>query len=285
MPARAEASPHLPGAFLERPLAHRGLHDRAAGVVENSRAAVKAAVAAGYGVEIDLQLSADGEAMVFHDDDLDRLTNEVGAVRARTALELSRTDLLDGGETIPTLAEVLDLVRGRVPLLVEAKDQSGALAAVDGRLERRAARVLAAYDGPVAVMSFNPASVAAFAAAAPALPRGRVTMDFERGEWNAVDAGRRAALNRIDDLEALGCGFISHHHKDLASEEIRRVKMTGTPILCWTVRSAEEDAAARRHAANVTFEGYRAEGARADNDRMTGDRAAADRSASAAGTA
>ncbi|MEO1613683.1 MAG: glycerophosphodiester phosphodiesterase family protein, partial [Pseudomonadota bacterium] len=141
--------PPLDPAFLTAPIAHRGLHDRAAGVIENSRAAVAAAVEAGYGIEIDLQLSADGEAMVFHDDELTRLTAERGPVRDRTAIELRRIDLDGGDEGIPTLAEILDIVRGAVPLLIEAKDQSLTLTEVDGRLERRAARLLAAYDGPV----------------------------------------------------------------------------------------------------------------------------------------
>ena len=134
----------LDPAFLTTPIAHRGLHDRAAGVIENSRAAVSAAVEAGYGIEIDLQLSADGEAMVFHDDELFRLTGESGPVRDRTAAALGAIELEGGGETIPTLAEILALVAGRAPLLIEAKDQSLTLTEVEGRLERRAAALLAA---------------------------------------------------------------------------------------------------------------------------------------------
>ncbi len=128
----------LPSAFLGRPLAHRGLHDRKSGVIENSRAAIKAAVAAGYGVEIDLQQSADGEAMVFHDDVLDRLTAETGPISARNARELAGVSLKDGAEGIPTLAEILDIVRGRSALLIEFKDESVCLGEVEGGLERRA---------------------------------------------------------------------------------------------------------------------------------------------------
>ena len=150
----------LPAAFLTQPPAHRALHDSAAGRPENSRAAVRAAVAAGYGIEIDVQLSSDGQAMVFHDEDLDRLTSDCGPVRARTAAELGRTRLRDAEDGIPTLPEVLALIGGRVPLLIEIKDQTLTMSETDGRLEAATAAALASYTGPVAVMSFNPHAVA-----------------------------------------------------------------------------------------------------------------------------
>lgn len=251
-------APALPAAFLDAPLAHRGLHDRARGVIENSRAAVHAAVTAGYGIEIDLQLSADGEAMVFHDDDLPRLTGESGPLSANTAAELGRLKLVGADESIPTLAEILSLVGGSVPLLIEIKDQSRAMRAVDGRLERRAAALLALYNGPAALMSFNPASVAVCRDAAPEIPRGRTTCAFGQGSWADLSPTRREALARLDDLDALGCGFISHQHDDLQSEAVQRVKSSRLAVLCWTIRSPAQEAAARRIAANITFEGYRA---------------------------
>lgn len=250
--------PALPPAFLGRPIAHRGLHDRAAGAVENSRAAAEAAIAGGYAIELDLQLSADGEAMVFHDDELFRLTGARGPVRERTARELGALTLLGGAEGAPTLAEFLALVAGRAPLLVELKDQSGAMGETDGRLERRAARLLSAYPGPVAVMSFNPHSVARLRDLAPDLPRGRTTCAYPAEEWPDLSAPRRAELARLDDLDALGCSFISHQRSDLGSEEVARVRATGLPVLCWTIRSAEQEREARRFADNITFEGYRA---------------------------
>lgn len=248
--------PTLPAVFLALPLAHRGLHGRASGVIENSRAAFAAAIRGGYGIELDLQLSADGEAMVFHDDDLARLTGAEGRVGARSAIELGALGLTGGDEAIPTLAEVLSLVAGRVPLLVEVKDQSRAMAPVDGRLERRAAALLGAYDGPAALMSFNPHSVAECRDAAPEIPRGRTTCGFAEGDWRRLPAGRRAALARLDDLDALGCSFISHQHDDLGSDAVAKVKAVGRPVLAWTIRSREEETAARAVADNITFEGY-----------------------------
>lgn len=248
----------LPEAFLAKPLAHRGLHDRSAGVIENSRSAIAAAVEAGYGVELDLQLSADGEAMVFHDYHLDRVTGAKGPVAQVSAVELGRTELTGGGEGVPTLAEIMDIVRGRAALLIELKDQSGCFEPVDGRLERRVARLLSAYEGPAAVMSFNPYSVAALAMAAPDTPRGRVTCNFKPEDWLGLTEDRAEELNRIDDLDMLGASFISHDHEDLADPVVSAVKATGRNVLCWTTKSPAEDIAARRIAANVTFENYAA---------------------------
>ena len=248
-------TPALPPAFLARPIAHRALHGP--GRPENSRAAVAAAVTAGYGIEIDLQLSADGIAMVFHDATLDRLTAATGPVRARTAEALARIGLAGGtgadAAGLPRFAEILDLVAGRVPLLVEIKDQSGDLGPTDGRLERAAAADLAGYAGEVAVMSFNPASVAAFAAAAPHVPRGLVTCAFRTANWGSVPAKRRAALAAMDMGDA---GFVSHNWRDLGMARVAEVKRAGLPVLCWTIRSPEEERQARAVADNVTFEGY-----------------------------
>lgn len=250
-------SPELPAAFLGAPLAHRGLHDRAAGRIENSRAAVAAAVAAGYGIEIDVQRAADGEAMVFHDAALARLTGAAGLVADHDAAALGRLRLNGGDEGIPTLAEVLALVAGRAALLVEVKDQDGALGPAVGPLEARVAALLAAYDGPVAVMSFNPHAVAALAGAAPDLPRGLTTCAFDRADWPLPDY-RRAELAGIADFDRVGAGFVSHDRRDLGSPAVARLKALGVPVLTWTVRSAAEEAAARRVAGNITFEGYAA---------------------------
>lgn len=248
----------LPPAFVHIPIAHRALHDRSQGRIENSRAAVRAAVAAGYGIEIDVQPSSDGVAMVFHDDALDRLTGEAGPMRARTAAELGAIALTDGDEGIPTLAEVLAIVAGQVPLLIEIKDQSYVLGPVDGRLERAVARDIAGYDGPVAVMSFNPHSIAAMAEAAPAVARGLVTCAFTNDEAMRLPQEHRAALAAIADFDRVGASFISHHATDLAMARVAELKAQGTPVLCWTIRSPEAEAEARKIADNITFEGYAA---------------------------
>ncbi|QYK42349.1 MAG: phosphodiesterase [Paracoccaceae bacterium] len=248
--------PALPPAFLRLPVAHRALHDRAAGRIENSAAAIAAAVAAGYAIEIDLQLSSDGQAMVFHDDDLDRLTSETGPVAARSAAELAAIPLKDGQDSIPTLPEVLDMVAGRVPLLIEIKDQSGAMSATDGRLEAATARALADYSGPVAVMSFNPHSILRMRDLAPGIARGLTTSAFDPDAWSPLPADTCARLREIPDYDATGASFISHEWADLSRPRVAALKAQGAAILCWTIRGAEAEGIARRIAQNITFEGY-----------------------------
>lgn len=246
----------LPSSFLSVPLAHRALHDVADGRPENSRAAIRAAMNAGYGIEIDLQLSKDGQAMVFHDYMLDRLTHERGPVRGRTAAELGKIVLAGGDEGIPTFAEVLDLVAGRVPLLVELKDQDGAMGDNLGPLEEASAAALQAYEGPLAFMSFNPNSVARLARLAPDVPRGLVTDGYKAENWALLPEKTRAHLRDIPDYDRTGACFISHGVNDLTRPRVAEIKATGAPILCWTVRSPEQEAEARRIADNITFEGY-----------------------------
>ncbi len=246
----------LPDAFLRVPIAHRALHDRAEGRPENSRAAVRAAVAAGYGIEIDVQLSADRQAMVFHDEELDRLTAAQGPVSARTASELGAIRLTDAEDGIPTLPEVLSLVSGRVPLLIEIKDQTGDMSLSDGRLEGAVASALAGYRGPVAVMSFNPHSIAHMARLASDIARGLTTSAYDPDDWAPLDPAICERLRAIPDYDRTGASFISHEAADLARPRVAELKAQGAALLCWTIRSPEAEAAARRIAHNVTFEGY-----------------------------
>lgn len=249
----------LPESFLRLPIAHRALHDAAEGRPENSRAAVRAALAAGYGVEIDIQLSADGVAMVFHDEKLTRLTQHTGWLRERTAAELGTILLREGDEGIPTLAEVLEILHGRVPLLIEIKDPSGGTATETGGAEAAVAAALEGYPGPVAVMSFNPAFVAAFGALRPDLPRGLVTCSYDPQEWDALTPEDCQRLRGIPDYDAVGASFISHQRTDLGRSRVAELKAAGAAVLSWTIRSPAEEAEARKVAQNVTFEGYLAE--------------------------
>jgi glycerophosphoryl diester phosphodiesterase len=244
----------LPAVFLQRPLAHRALHDTSAAVprAENAPRAIAAAIAAGYGIEIDVQLSRDGQAMVFHDEDLARLTGQPGALA-----ELRQIALLNGsGDTIPTLAQVLAQVAGRAPLLIEIKDQTGAMAPSTGALERAVARDLAGYAGPVAVMSFNPHSVALMRDLAPAVPRGITTSAYDPADWAPLPAATCAVLREIADYERAACSFISHEAGDLARPRVAQLRAQGAAVLCWTITSPQAEAAARAHAHNITFEQY-----------------------------
>ena len=246
----------LPPGFLTTPIAHRGFHDRSHGRIENSLGAFKAAIAAGYAIEMDLQLSSDGQAMVFHDDTLDRLTDNTGPLNARTAAELGRMALAGGADTIPNLPQVLTLVAGRAPLLIEIKDQTGTLCATDGRLEAATATALQGYQGPVALMSFNPDAIAHMARLAPHLPRGLISDPFDPAEWSPVPPETCDRLRGIPDYNATQSSFVSHKATDLTRLRLADLKSQGAVILCWTVRSATAEVMARQIADNITFEGY-----------------------------
>ncbi|MBY6113137.1 phosphodiesterase [Mameliella alba] len=246
----------LPASFLDRPIAHRALHGP--GRPENSRAAIRAAIDHGYGIEIDLQLSGDGQAMVFHDYDLKRLTGATGAIQQQSAEALDSLTLIGGDEGVPTLREVLTIVQGQVPLLIELKDQDGRMGPNTGTLERATAEAVEGYDGPLAFMSFNPHSATLMAELCPDRPRGLTTCAYGMSDYPTLSADTRAHLRTMPGLAKMGASFISHHHRDLSSPLVAEQKDRGLQVLCWTIRSPEEEATARRIAANVTFEGYMA---------------------------
>ncbi|NNK77988.1 MAG: phosphodiesterase [Litoreibacter sp.] len=241
--------------FLNRPIAHRGLHDRGKGIAENSRAAFAAAIAAGYSIELDVQMSADHEPMVFHDYDLRRLTAQTGAVRLRRADELKNITLSDSDNQIEHLEDILSFINGAVPVLIELKDQDGGMGPQVGVLENAISKLLSEYRGPVAVMSFNPHSVAALASALPKVQRGLVTSPYRKGDWPLSDVVRDR-LREIPDFEEVGASFISHEHVDLDRTRVRYLKSAGATVLCWTVRSHEDAIEALKTADNITFEGY-----------------------------
>lgn len=246
----------LPASFFARPITHRALHDRKAGRVENSVKSIQAALDAGYGIEIDVQLTSDGHAMVFHDDRLDRLTGEQGRVRARTRAQLEAIPLTDDGGMIPSLQKVLGMVAGKVPLVIEIKDQDGKMGPNVGTLEAATCAALADYKGDIALMSFNPHAVAACAELAPDIPRGIVTSSYQAQFWPEVPATTRDVLRAIPDYDRTGACFISHEAGDLDRPRVAELKAQGAQILTWTIRSTKAEAEARRIVDNITFEGY-----------------------------
>lgn len=226
--------------LIAKPFAHRGLHGP--GVPENSRAAFEAAIAAGSGIELDVQASVDGEALVIHDYDLDRLTEGRGAVRTLAAAELKRIRLKDSDETIPTLAEILALVAGRTPLLVEVKSPDRRVAAMCRAVDR----ALESYRGPVAVMSFNGEVGHWFERHAPRVLRGLVVTEAG-GRWRGI-AGRHLALWRARP------DFLAYDIRDLPSRFAAARRATGMPVLTWTCRSLADRARAAEHASQIIYE-------------------------------
>jgi glycerophosphoryl diester phosphodiesterase len=223
------------------PFAHRGLHG--AGRVENSRAAFQAAIAAGHGIELDVQLSRDGEAMVFHDYQLHRLTDEAGDVAARTAAQLAAIRLSGTDETIPTLREVLQLIGGRVPVLIEVKAPDRNVA----RLCLAVFRALEGYRGPLGVMSFNPEVPRWFAAHAPKVLRGLVVT--EQGKKRL-----RGGLERAFAFWRSSPHFLACDIRDLPSRFAKRRRKKGVRVFTWTVRSEADRTRAARHADQIIYE-------------------------------
>jgi len=232
------------------------MHDVPNGVQENSRPSFERAIKHGFGIELDLQMSSDGEAMVFHDYALDRLTHASGPIQMRTAAELREMKLKVGNDSILDLHEALQLVNGQVPLLIELKDQDGGIGPNVGRLENRAAELLANYKGDAVVMSFNPHSMAVMSEIAPGIPRGLTTCDFNAEFWPMLPRKRASELAKIQDFDRVGACFISHDHRLLDAAPVQTLKARGVPLLCWTVRSPEQEIKARLLADNITFEGY-----------------------------
>lgn len=247
-----------PAWLWQIPFAHRGLHGPENLVPENSRAAFRAALAHRFGIELDVLAARDNVAMVFHDRRLERLCGIAGEAAERTAAELSALAINGTPETIPTLAEVLDLVGGGVPLLIEIKSPPGRPV---GALEAEVARLLDGYAGPVAVQSFALQTVDWFRQNRPAVLRGQI-VDAPR-KW---DAAMRAAITETIAGLRPAPDFIVHDVHALPSDFSRFAKAKGLPVLTWTVHSEADAEQARQFADNVIFEIWRpAAGAREAN--------------------
>jgi len=244
-----------PDWLTARPVAHRGLHDRTRGIIENMPGAARAAIDANVGIECDIQLTADGEAMVHHDDALGRLTEGGSALLGMTAAELRAVRFKDTSERMMSLGDLCKLVAGRVPLVIEVKSHFDG----DRKLVARMAEVLASYRGAVAGMSFDPDQVLALRESMPGLPRGIVAeRSYDAADWpEATPAQREGMLHlrhafrtrphfvayRVDELPALA-PWIARH-------------IFGLPLLTWTVRTPEQRTRAGRYADQMIFEGFR----------------------------
>ena len=239
-----------------RPIAHRGLHSAKLGVIENTAPAFEAAISKGYGIECDLQPAAGGLPLVFHDLTLGRLVDGRGPVARLTASDLKRLTYRDGTTRISTFAEFLELVGGKVPLLVEIKSEwDPPHKDFVAQIARHASR----YKGPIALMSFDPGVMAAIKELAPNVPRGIVSGNYAGvGWWNRKISKARAA--RLRDL--LESGPVAPHFYAYqvgalptpVTEFTRQV--LNLPLFTWTVRNARDRAAAAKWADAAIFEGF-----------------------------
>jgi len=234
-------------------IAHRGLWTPG-GAPENSLAALQAACAHGYGIELDVQLTSDGEAVVFHDYSLDRMTAQSGRVKDHTAADLGKIRLADSDETIPTLAETLTLIGHRAMVHIELKTPFGEV----GPLEKRVSEVLLDHNGPIAVIGFNPYSHAWFADHHPQILRGLDSYSYADGKPAKLAPEQRRAFAALEHVEIARPDFLALGLDMLPSARADDYRAKGMPVVAWTIRSPEQWEAVRDHCDNLIFEGYHA---------------------------
>jgi glycerophosphoryl diester phosphodiesterase len=244
-----------PDWLTARPVAHRGLHDRARGIIENMPGAAEAAISGNFGIECDIQLTADGEAMVHHDDALGRLTEATGRLLGMTAAELKAVKFKDTSERMMSLADLCALVRGRVPLVIELKSHFDG----DRKLVTRMAEVLASYSGPAVGMSFDPDQVMALREMMPARPRGIIAeRTYEEADWPEATPAQRKGMLHLRHAFRTRPHFVAYWVDELPAPApwIAR-NIFGLPLLTWTVRTPEQRDRAARYADQMIFEGFR----------------------------
>lgn len=238
-----------------RPIAHRGLHDAAHGIIENTAQAVHAAIDAGFGVEVDLQVSADGEAMVHHDAMLGRLTDGAARLDELSAAALQRVAFRGSSERMMTLGELCDLVGGRVALLPELKSRFDG----DARLPLRVAAVLGGYHGAVAPMSFDPMQLAVLRQKAPRLPHGIVAAKYKpHPYWDQMPPWLRYGMGSLLPALTARPHFVAYALENLpalAPAFARHILCL--PLIAWVARTPADQRRAARFADQMIFEGFR----------------------------
>ena len=244
------------GTFV-RPIAHRGLHSETEGRIENTVPAFEAAIAAGYGIECDLQPLVDGTPMVFHDETLERLIDAAGRIDARSRSEIKNLRYRDDDHArIISFSDFLDLVGGRVPLLVEIKSE---WLPPNQRFLKAIAALASAYEGPLALMSFDPVVMARMRELAPNVPRGIVSGIYKGEGWwlDRLSAERAYRLTHLLENGPVQPSFVSYHVKALPTPVTRFLREgLQMPLFCWTVKTPADRKIAAEWADAPTFEGY-----------------------------
>lgn len=230
-------------------IAHRGLHNKEKNIPENSLASFERAIEHGYAIECDVNLTKDGEIVVFHDESLKRMCNQDGWVWDRTLRELKTLHLDDTEETIPSLSDMLALVDGRVPLLIELKpkgDYIGLAKAFEERIKD--------YDGLYAVQSFHPYTLIWFGENMPRVPRGQIAEYFK--EDRSLVFWKKFLLKRMYFNRRSTPDFINYNLHELPNRFVNRAKKQGKIVLAYTARTQEELKWMRTHYDNAVFEGF-----------------------------
>lgn len=242
---------------FDRPIAHRGYHDRSRGIIENSAPAFQAAIDNGFALECDLQLSADDEAIVFHDDTTDRLLGRPGPLRALTAAEIGALPLTGSAanDTPHTFAALLEQVAGRTLIVAELKDQHDAQR--NTALARRAVQVAAGYTGPLVFKSFHPGILKALRQAGFKGDIGIITYRYDRPDWDGgLPYMQRLALRHLLHYPVSRFTFISCEQSSLDLPAVRMFRASGMKVMSWTVKDPHAVSRVRENADQIVFEGF-----------------------------
>lgn len=231
-----------PEWLKKQPIAHRGLHDLNNTRWENTLAAFDAAAKTGFAIECDVHLTKDGGVIVFHDDDLERLTGQKGRISDLTLAEATALKIGGTNDHAPSLREMLDLVAGRVPVVIELKGIEGR----DDGLVAAVANELAGYKGEAAIMSFDHHLVRLFASDAPGIPGG---LTAEGTQMKHFEAHFSMLAHQIS--------FVSYnvHHLPNPFVSFVREKLN-LPVISWTVRNPEMKTHSDQNVDQITFEGF-----------------------------
>lgn len=243
--------------IFARPIAHRGLHDIAKGVVENSFSAFEAAIADGYAIECDVQLSSDGVPYIFHDDELERLTGKKGRSDEIAIADVTTLPLLGSakGEKPQRFTEFLAQVAGRTLLQIELKQQANQLATI--QLTAMVAEALSTYEGPNVIESFDPNLLIRMRRSGYSGKLGIVTYGYDVAEWKTrLTPGEKFALRHLLHWPMTRFDFISCLDKDLGLPAVRLFRSLGVPVTTWTIRSQEAANAVASGADQIVFEGF-----------------------------
>jgi glycerophosphoryl diester phosphodiesterase len=236
--------------LVARPIAHRGLH--AGNVIENTESAFAAALMQNYAIECDLQITKDGEAVVFHDDEVGRLLDGKGLVKDFTVKQLKALPFKNAKDRVQTLAELLEQVDGKSTLVIELKSHW----AYDQTLTLRALEILNDYDGPFALMSFDPDMIACVAERSPGTVRGITADRVTDPYYNILSVERRRSMQNFAHLPKSRPHFVSFDFKGLPFQPITHIRNAGHPVITWTIRSEADASAAMRYSDQVTFESF-----------------------------
>jgi len=203
-----------------------------------------------------VQLTADNEAVVFHDFELDRLTGDTGVVAERRLADLTKIEISGarGGDRIPSLKQFLDAVAGRVPLVVEIKSKFNG----DMTLTKRVCEILSGYSGPFVIKSFDPDIVATLRTSAPSITRGIIgELNYASKNDSFMSAELKHRLANLLHFSESQPQFVSWKVHDLPSAGPHLCKVLGNlPVMTWTVRTPEERARAEKYADQMVFEGF-----------------------------